>query len=122
MLTHEGSITEFASLLPFADAMDLSERMTRLADRLRDAPMTHDGNALFDMAASALAELPPDPISTDRVMCLLYIARHCIYAGNAYAGLEPASQAVAMAGRLSDQQLRAKALKVLGAVYQESGS
>jgi HD-GYP domain-containing protein (c-di-GMP phosphodiesterase class II) len=122
MLTHEGSITEFASLLPFADAMDLSERMTRLADRLRDAPMTHDGNALFDMAASALAELPPDPISTDRVMCLLYIARHCIYAGNAYAGLEPASQAVAMSGRLGDQQLRAKALKVLGAVYQESGS
>jgi hypothetical protein len=66
---------------------------------------------LFDMAASALADLPVDPISTDRVMCLLFIARHSIYAGNAYAGLEPASQAVAMAGRLGDQQLRAKALK-----------
>ena len=122
MLTVEGSITEFASLLPFADATDLSERMTRLALRLREAPLTHDGKALFDMASSALAELPADPISVDRAMCLLFIARHNIYTGNAYAGLEPASQAVAMAGRLGDLQLRAKALKVLGAICLESGS
>jgi putative two-component system response regulator len=125
MLTKQGSITEFASLLPLADASDaieLAERMSRLAERLRAAPLTREGNALFDMAAQALADLPADPISADRVMCLLFIARHGIYSGNAYAGLEPATQAVAMAGRLGDQHLRAKALKVLGAVYQESGS
>ncbi len=122
MLMHQGSITEFASLLPFADATDLSERMTRLAERLREAPLTNDGNALFDMAAQALASLPADPISIDRVMCLLFIARHGIYSGNAYAGVEPASQAVGMAARLGDQPLRVKALKVLGAIYLESGS
>jgi len=96
--------------------------MTRLAIRLRDAPMTQDGKALFDMAADALASLPEEPLSVDRAMCLLFVARHDIYAGNAYAGLEPATQAVAMAERLGDAALRAKALKVLGAVYLESGS
>jgi len=125
MLPQRGSITDFASLLPLAgasDAQELAERMSKLADRLRNAPLTRDGNALFDMAAQALSDLPPDPVSADRVMCLLFIARHGIYSGNAYAGLEPATQAVAMSGRLGDQHLRAKALKVLGAVYQESGS
>jgi len=122
MLHVEASITEFASVLPFADATDLAERMTRLVDRLRAAPMTIEGKALFDMAADALASLPEEPLSTDRVMCLLFVARHDIYAGNAYAGLEPATQAVAMAERLGDPVLRAKALKVLGAVYLESGS
>jgi len=122
MLHVEASITDFASVLPFGDATDLSERMTRLAIRLRDAPMTQDGKALFDMAADALASLPEEPLSVDRAMCLLFVARHDIYAGNAYAGLEPATQAVAMAERLGDAALRAKALKVLGAVYLESGS
>ena len=118
----EGSIAAFASLLPFADATDLSERMTRLAQSLRDAPMTHEGNDLFDKAAAALAALPADPISVDRVMCLLFIARHNIFGGNAYAGLGPATHAVAMSGRLGDTRLQAKALKVLGLVYLEGGS
>jgi HD-GYP domain-containing protein (c-di-GMP phosphodiesterase class II) len=122
MRTTPGSITDFASLMPFADAPDLSERMTRLAHQLREAPLTHEGKALFDMATQALASLPADPVSVERVMCLLFIARHGIYTGNAYAGLDPASQAVAMAGHLGDANLRAKALKILGAIYLESGS
>ena len=96
--------------------------MTRLADRLRNAPLTHEGNSLFELAAQALATLPADPVSADRVMCLLFIARHGLYARNAYAGLDAARQAVAMATRLGDGALRIKALKVLGAVYLESGS
>lgn len=118
----QASMTDFASLLPFADATDLSERMTRLATRLRDAPMTHEGKALFDMAADAMATLPDEPHSADRVMCLLFIARHAIYAGNACAGLEPAAQAVRISEHVGDPALRAKALKVLGAFYLESGS
>ncbi len=120
-LTH-GSITDFASVLPFADATDLSERMTRLAERLREASMTSEGKALFDLAAPALAALPDEPVSADRVMCLLFVTRHAVYAGNAFAGLEPAAQAVALADRLGDPSLCAKALKMLGVVYLESGS
>lgn len=117
-----GSITDFASLLVLGDAMDLSERMTRLAERLRTAPFTHEGKALFDKAAVALAALPDEPVSADRVMCLLFVTRHAVIAGNADAGLEPASQAVALADRLGDAALSAKALKLLGAVYLETGS
>jgi HD-GYP domain-containing protein (c-di-GMP phosphodiesterase class II) len=96
--------------------------MTRLATRLREAPMTSDGKALFDMASTALAALPQDFVSADRVMCLLFIARHAVYSGNAYAGLEPSSEAVRIADRLGDAALRAKALKVLGGVFLETGS
>jgi HD-GYP domain-containing protein (c-di-GMP phosphodiesterase class II) len=96
--------------------------MTRLVARLREAPMTSDGKALFDMASDALAGLPEDFVCADRVMCLLFIARHAIYSGNAYAGLEPASDAVRIAERLGDQALRAKALKLLGGVFLETGS
>lgn len=122
MSLREASITDFTSLLPFKDAIDLSERMTRLAASLRDAPMTQEGKALFEKASAALAELPDEPVSADHVMCLLFVSRHAYYAGNAYAGLEPASQAVALANRLGDAALRAKALKMLGALYSETGS
>lgn len=122
MLQPGASITDFASALPLADAHDLSERMTRLATQLREAPMTSEGKALFDMAWSALAQLPEHFVSADRVMCLLFIARHAIYSGNAYAGLEPAGEAVRTARRLGDNALLARALKLLGGVYLESGS
>jgi putative two-component system response regulator len=123
MRTSEGSITEFASLLPLKDAADLSERMTRLAAWLRNAPLTTDGNALFEKAATALSALSvEEAASPDRVMCLLFITRHAIYSGNAFAGLDPATQAVALADRLGDPALRAMALKALGVVYLESGS
>lgn len=122
MLQSGASITEFASALPFADATDLAERMTRLATVLREAPLTSDGKALFDMASTAIARLPQDFVSAERVMCLLFIARHAIYSGNAYAGLEPASEAVRIADRLGDPALRAKALKLQGGVFLETGS
>jgi tetratricopeptide (TPR) repeat protein len=115
-------MTEFASALRFADATDVSERMTRLVAQLRDAPLTSDGKALFDMASAALAVLPEDLVSADRVMCLLYIARHAIYSGNAYAGLDPAGEAVRIAQRLGDDALRARALKLLGGVLLETGA
>jgi len=122
MSLREASITDFASLLPFRDATDLSERMTRLAARLRDAPMTQEGNALFEKAYAALSALPDEPVSADHVMCLIFVSRHAYYAGNAYAGLEPASQAVALADRLGGSALRARALKMLGVLYLETGS
>jgi HD-GYP domain-containing protein (c-di-GMP phosphodiesterase class II) len=103
--------------------MDLAERMTRLAGLLRDASVTNEDTALFVRASQALAELPADdPASVDRVMCLLFITRHALYAGDALAGLEPATQAVSLADRLGDSTLCAKALKMLGVVYLQSGS
>jgi putative two-component system response regulator len=116
------SIADFAALLPFSDATDLSERMTRLAAKLREAPMTQEGKALFDAAARALAALPDVPVNADHVMCLLFLVRHAYCAGDAYAGVEPATQAVSLADRLGDQGLRAKALKMLGVLYSETGS
>ena len=122
MLASEPSIAAIASLLPNADASDKSERLARLAIRLREAPMTQEGKALFEMAAVALSEMPDEPVSADRVMCLLFVTRYRYYSGNAYAGLAPAEQAVAMAERLGDPALSAKAKKMLGVVYMESGN
>jgi HD-GYP domain-containing protein (c-di-GMP phosphodiesterase class II) len=84
--------------------------------------MTREGRALFEMAADALSALPDEPVSEDRVMCLLFVTRYRYYAGNAYAGLAPAEQAAALADHLGDPVLRAKALKMLGVVQVETGN
>lgn len=84
--------------------------------------MTPDGRALFEMSADALSDLPDEPVSVDRVMCLLFITRYRFYCGNAYAGLAPAEQAVSLAERIGDPILRAKALKMLGVVHLETGN
>ncbi len=84
--------------------------------------MTQEGKALFEMSADALSAMPDEPVSVDRVMCLLFVTRYRYYSGNAYAGLVPAEQAVAMAGRLGDALLNAKAMKMLGLVYTETGN
>jgi tetratricopeptide (TPR) repeat protein len=84
--------------------------------------MTPDGKALFEMAADTLSELPDEPVSADRVMCLLFVTRYRFYCGNAYAGLAPAEQAVCLADRVGDPVLRAKALKMLGVVHLETGN
>jgi putative two-component system response regulator len=84
--------------------------------------MTPDGRALFEMAADTLSELPDEPVSADRVMCLLFVTRYRFYCGNAYAGLAPAEQAVCLADRVGDPVLRAKALKMLGVVHLETGN
>ena len=122
MLQTRGSITEFASALPFADATDLSERMTRLAAHLRLAPLTSEGKVLFDMASAALAGLPEQFVSADRVMCLLFVARHALYSGNAYAGLDSAGEALRFSQRLGDEALRARALKLMGCLLLETGA
>jgi putative two-component system response regulator len=122
MLASDPSIAAIASLLPFPNAADLSDRLTQLAVRLRDAPMTQDGKLLFEMAADALSALPDEPVSVDRVMCLLYVTKYRYYCGNAYAGLVSAGQAVALAERLGDPALRAKATKMLGVVHLETGN
>jgi putative two-component system response regulator len=122
MQPSDASIAAFASLLPFPNASDLPERLSQLAIRLRDAPMTQDGRALFELAADALSELPDEPVSADRVMCLLFVTRYRYFCGNAYAGLVPAEQAVAFADRLADPALKAKALKMLGLLNAETGN
>ncbi len=122
MLPSDASIAALASLSPFSNASDLSERVAELAIRLRDAPMTPDGKALFEMAADALSAMPDEPVSADRVMCLLFVTRYRFYCGNAYAGLAPAEQAAALAERLGDPVVRAKALKMLGVVHLETGN
>jgi putative two-component system response regulator len=122
MQPSEASIAALASLSPFSNASTLSNRLADLAIRLRDAPMTQEGKALFEMAADALSAMPDEPVSVDRVMCLLYVIRYRFYCGNAYAGLAPAEQASAMAEALGDPALRAKALKMLGVVHLETGN
>jgi putative two-component system response regulator len=122
MLPSEPSITAYASVLPFPDAADLSDRLAGLAARLREAPMTADGKALFELAADALKALPDEPVSEDRVMCMLFVTRYRYYCGNSYAALDPATQAVSMAERLGDPLLRSKALKMFGLVQTETGN
>ncbi len=122
MLPSEASIAAIASLLPFPNASDLSDRLAQLAIRLREAPITQEGRAFFEMAADALSALPDEPVSVDRVMCLLFITRYRFYGGNTYAGLAPAEQAVALAERLGEPTVRAKALKMLGVVHMETGN
>jgi HD-GYP domain-containing protein (c-di-GMP phosphodiesterase class II) len=85
--------------------------------------MNDSGNATFRQAADALAALPEDgPVTADRVMCLLLVSRHAYFSGRALAGLDPANQAVRLANRLGDPDLRAKALRILGIIYLETGS
>jgi putative two-component system response regulator len=118
----DASIAALASLSPFSNASTLSERLAELSIRLRDAPMTQEGKALFEMAADALSALPDEPVSADRVLCLLYITRYRYYGGTAYSGLAPAEQAVRVAERLGDASLIAKALKFLGLIHTETGN
>jgi putative two-component system response regulator len=81
-----------------------------------------DGKALFEMAADALSAMPDEPVSADRVMCLLYVTRYRYCCGNAYAGLAPAEQAAQFAKHLADPALEAKAMKMLGLVNAETGN
>ena len=77
---------------------------------------------MFREAAKALDSLSTEPVTTERVMCLLFVVRYAFLAGEARAGLTPGLQAVEMAARLGDPLLRTKALKMLGLVYLEAGS
>jgi putative two-component system response regulator len=122
MQPSEASIAALASLLSFSNASDLSDRLAELAIRLREAQMTREGKALFEMAADALSAMPDEPVSADRVMCLLFVIRYRFYCGDAYAGLAPAEQAVAFAEQLGDPTLRGKALKMLGVAHMETGN
>jgi len=122
MLSPDASIAAIATCLPFPNAADQSERLALLATRLREAPLTQEGRPLFEMAADALSVLPDEPVSVDRVMCLLFVTRYRYYCGNAYAGLAPVEHAVTMAERLGDSILNAKAKKMLGLVLTETGN
>jgi putative two-component system response regulator len=84
--------------------------------------MMQEGKALFEMAADALSAMPDEPVSADRVLCLLYVTRYRYCCGNAYAGLAPAEQAVEFAKHLADPALEARALKLLGLVNAETGN
>jgi HD-GYP domain-containing protein (c-di-GMP phosphodiesterase class II) len=116
------SITESGQLSPEGNSSGLAERFSQLAGELRQAPMTHESDALVAEAIKFLAEAPTDVINADRVMCLLFVGRHLLLSGKANAAHEPVSAAVEIANRLQDAPLRVKALKILGLVYLESGS
>jgi len=81
-----------------------------------------EGRLLFERAAVALQGEVEAPASADHVMCLLFIARFRFYSGDAFAGIDPAARGVAMAQSLGDRGLVAKAMKMLGAVYLETGN
>lgn len=122
MLPVEPSMASLADVLPFPDASDLSERFLRLSERLRAAPISGDGSDIFEIAANALGTLPPDPVTHDRAMCWLFIARHRLLIGSLFPSLDAAVDAVAIAERLGEDGLLGKALKLLGAVYTETGN
>jgi len=84
--------------------------------------MTPEGRGLFEMAADALSDLPDEPVSEDRVLCLLFVARYRYHSGNAYPGLTCAEQAVSLAERLEDAGLIARGKKILGLLYTETGN
>jgi tetratricopeptide (TPR) repeat protein len=96
--------------------------LSQLAAQLRDAPLNEKSAELFHASAKALAALPEEPLTADRVMCLLFVTRFADQSGNPNFGLAPALQAVEMAERIGDPLLCTKALKMLGVVYLESGS
>jgi len=84
--------------------------------------MTDESKGLFVDASAFLATLPADFISKDHTMCLLLVSRHLFLCGDAFAGIEPATIAASNAEKIGDATLRAKSLKLLGAMYLESGS
>jgi HD-GYP domain-containing protein (c-di-GMP phosphodiesterase class II) len=104
------------------DSRSLAEEFSKLAILLRDTPITGEGADVFRRAGLALDSIAEKPINEDAAMCLLYIARHSYLSGRAYAGLPYATQAVEIANRIGEPTLRAKALKVLGVIYLETGS
>jgi HD-GYP domain-containing protein (c-di-GMP phosphodiesterase class II) len=115
-------MTGYADVLPLREGGEAVDRLRRLAARLREAPLGKDARDLFAAAGEALADLSEEPVCADRVMCLLLVSRYVFYSGNAYAALEPAGQALAMAQRIGDTTLLAKAYKTLGNLYLETGS
>ncbi len=118
----ERSIPDKSELLLRQEADQLPETLSRLAARLRVAPLNQKSAGLFRAAAEELAKLPEEPVTADRVMCLLMVARYAINIGDANFGLGPSLQSVELATKLGDPLLRTKALKLLGAIYLESGS
>jgi putative two-component system response regulator len=122
MLVADQSMTAWADLLPFADAPDLADRFDRLDKQLRKAPATGDGSEIFDLAWDALSTLPDEPTTDARALCLLAIARNKYLRGLPFDGIEPANNAVAVAQRVKNDLLFAKALKMLGLMYAETGN
>ena len=98
------------------------QQLSELAETLRDAPSSAESAPIFESAMTLMQEVPSDVLSADRVICLLYISRYRYYSGNAQDGLEPAEQAVALAQKIGDTALLAKALNIQGAMCLGSQS
>ena len=122
MIPTEPSIESLAALLPVSDAGDCETRLDKLVEHLRDAPLSGPGSEIFDLAAEALATLPAELATASRAMCLLLITRQRVSAGRPFTGVEPALEAVAIAERVGEPVLLAKALKLLGCSYEETGN
>jgi putative two-component system response regulator len=122
MSTETFPLADIQSLLPLHEGEDLPVKLASLASLLRATPLTPQGMALFDQAEKALAEIPTDFLNADHALCLLFLSRRTYYAGNAHAGLITARRAVALAKRLENENLRARALTTLGTLYLEAGT
>jgi len=118
----QAPVLELDSVLPLGQGEELAERLARLSQTMRNAPMSAQTIAAFDGLVGPLTSLPSDFLNTDHVMCLVYLSRGYYYSANPAAGLQTARQAVALARRIGDEALRAKALVVLGGIYLEAGT
>jgi len=110
--------------LPHPDAPDLDGRIERLEALLKAAPLTPDGDKLFEKAAASLASLegPKSQANPHYAMCLLLLTRHRFYRGDAFSGLETASRAVEVATASGDYGIQARAHKLHGAMHLETGN
>ncbi len=118
----ERSIAVYSQDPGCGTAKEVAERISALAAQLRDPPLNHTSEALFRHAAELLAQLPAEPKTADRALCLLFIARYAVTTGDAQDGLAPALQAVEIAKVVGEPLILAKAYKLLGVIYLESGA
>lgn len=116
------SMAALGDLLPFADARDNLQRLSKLDDALRRAPVSGAGSEIFELAADALAALPFEPQVAGRAMCWIGIARKRFICAQPFSALDAAAEAVAIADRVHDDLVIAKALKFLGFLYAETGN
>jgi len=118
------SIRGFEALLESPNTPDAEERLEALVTLLRNAPQTDEGNRVFEATWKTIESADPSGSSKSihLAWCFLLICRARFYRGDAYSGLEPASRALAIANNAKDPGLQARAAKLMGAMYLETGN
>lgn len=122
MVPIEPSIAARRDLLPFPGAADNPQRIARLDEQLRNTPVSGTGSDLFELAADALTALPLEPQTDARATCWIGIARKRFSCALPFAALDAAMEAAAIAERVLNDDVLAKALKFVGALYAETGN